>query len=252
MTKYGERPLGLICAIPEETEALASHFSGVEREAIAGFTFNTGRLDTQPVVLVEAGIGKVNAAVVGTLLLHRFAVRGLLFSGVAGGLDPALHVGDVVVAQRLIQHDYGALCEGRLKPYQPGVPPLPGFDDAHGYTLADGLAGRIAQALEGIILTAMEGAGRAPLWRFGTVLTGDHFLNCAATRQDLHERFQAQAVEMEGAALAQVAAKFDTPLVVVRALSDLAGSDSHLDFPSFARNAAHNAALIVRRLVQAI
>lgn len=252
MTDGEERPLGLICAIPEETDALAPHFSTVERAEIAGFTFTTGRLDGKPVVLVEAGIGKVNAALVGTLLLHGFAVRGLLFSGVAGGLDPALEVGDVVVADRLIQHDYGALYDGRLKPYQPGVPPLPGFDDAHGYELADGMAGRIAQALDGIALTPMAGVMRAPLWRFGTVLTGDHFLNCAATRQDLHARFQAQAVEMEGAALAQVAAKFGTPLVVVRALSDLAGSDSHLDFPSFARNAALNAAIIVRRLVRVI
>lgn len=248
MTHHDETALGLICAIPEESAALAGHFSGVEQTNLAGFTFTKGRLDGRAVVLVEAGIGKVNAAIVGTLLLHRFAVKGLLFSGVAGGLDPALAVGDVVIADRLIQHDYGALSDGRLKPYQPGVPPLPGFDEAHGYPLADGMAVRIAQALDGITLTPMPGAMRAPVWRFGTVLTGDHFLNCAVTRQDLHARFQAQAVEMEGAALAQVAARFAVPLVVVRALSDLAGSDSHLDFPTFARNAAHNAAGIVRRL----
>lgn len=243
------RPLGLICAIPEETAALAGHFVGREREEIAGFAFTAGRLDGRDVVMVEAGIGKVNAAIVGTLLLHRFGVGGLLFSGVAGGLDPALAVGDVVIADRLVQHDYGALVGGRLKPYQPGVPPLPGFDDAHGYALADGVAPRLAAVLDGVGLTAMPGAARPPLWRFGTVLTGDHFLNCADTRRDLHTRFNAQAVEMEGAALAQVAARFAVPLVVVRALSDLAGSDSHLDFPTFARTAALNAAGIVRRIV---
>lgn len=243
------RPLGLICAIPEETAALAGHFAGTDREEIAGFTFTSGRLDGRDVVMVEAGIGKVNAALVGTLLLHRFGVGGLLFSGVAGGLDPALDVGDVVIADRLVQHDYGALAGGRLKPYQPGVPPLPGFDDTHGYALAEGLAPRIAAALDGVALAGMPGTTRAPVWRFGTVLTGDHFLNCADTRRDLHARFNAQAVEMEGAALAQVAARFAVPLVVVRALSDLAGSDSHLDFPTFARTAAVNAAGIVRRIV---
>lgn len=243
------RPLGLICAIPEETAALAGHFAGTDREEIAGFTFTSGRLDGRDVVMVEAGIGKVNAALVGTLLLHRFGVGGLLFSGVAGGLDPALDVGDVVIANRLVQHDYGALAGGRLKPYQPGVPPLPGFDDTHGYALAEGLAPRIAAALDGVALAGMPGTTRAPVWRFGTVLTGDHFLNCADTRRDLHARFNAQAVEMEGAALAQVAARFAVPLVVVRALSDLAGSDSHLDFPTFARTAAVNAAGIVRRIV---
>lgn len=249
MMMTAKAPLGLICAIPEESEAIAHLLDGVSHDEVAGFTFISGHLDGRALVMVEAGIGKVNAAVVGTLLLHHFAVSGLLFSGVAGGLDPALQVGDVVIADRLIQHDYGALTDGRLIPYQPGVPPLPGFDDSHGYALANGLASRITAALAGVELAGMAGSVRPPRWCFGTVLTGDHFLNCAATRRDLHDRFGAQAVEMEGAALAQVAAKFARPLIVVRALSDLAGSDSHLDFPTFARNAAHNAAGIVRRLL---
>ncbi|MFV3128531.1 5'-methylthioadenosine/adenosylhomocysteine nucleosidase [Niveispirillum sp. KHB5.9] len=244
-----DAPLGLICAVPEEIGHFRDEIDDRDTEELAGFRFLRGQVAGRDVVLVEAGIGKVNAAVVGTLLLHRFGVRGLLFSGVAGGLDPALEVGDVVIADRLVQHDYGALAGGRLKPYQPGVPPLPGFDDSHGYPLADGMAARIATALDGVALTGMPGSVRVPVWRFGTVLTGDHFLNCADTRQDLYARFQAQAVEMEGAALAQVAARFAAPLVVVRALSDLAGSDSHLDFPTFARTAAVNAAGIVRRIV---
>lgn len=245
-----EQPLGLICAIPEEMAALAGHFSEGTREEIAGFRFITGHLDGRSTVLVEAGIGKVNAAVVATVLLHRFTARGLLFSGVAGGLDPDLQVGDVVIADRLIQHDYGALTAGRLKPYQPGVPPLPGFDDRFGYGLDPALRAKVAAVLAGLDLSPLPGTARQPAWGFGTVLTGDHFLNCATTRADLAARFQAQAVEMEGAALAQVAEKFGVPLVVVRALSDLAGADSHLDFPSFARNAAANAALIIRRIIQ--
>jgi len=243
------KPIGLICAIPEEMAALAGHLDVDGREQVAGFSFTVGRLDGRAVVVAEAGIGKVNAAVVGTLLLHHFSVRGLLFSGVAGGLDPALAVGDVVIAERLIQHDYGAMSDGRMMVFQPGVPPLPGFDDTHGYSIANGYTPRIAAALEDIELTAMPEAERLPIWRFGTVLTGDHFLNCASTRTDLHTRFNAQAVEMEGAALAQVAEKFGAPLLVVRALSDLAGSESHLDFPTFARIAAVNAATIVRRVL---
>lgn len=245
-----EQPLGLICAIPEERAALSGHFSEGAGEEIAGFRFVTGHLDGRATVLVEAGIGKVNAAVVATLLLHRFGVRGLLFSGVAGGLDPDLQVGDVVIADRLVQHDYGALADGRLKPYQPGVPPLPGFDDRYGYGLDPVLRDKVAAVLAGLDLSPLPGTDRRPVWRFGTVLTGDHFLNCAATRADLSARYQAQAVEMEGAALAQVAEKFAVPLIVVRALSDLAGADSHLDFPSFASNAAANAARILRRIVQ--
>ncbi|MFV3076174.1 5'-methylthioadenosine/adenosylhomocysteine nucleosidase [Niveispirillum fermenti] len=245
-------PLGLICAIPEEMGEFSPLFRQEGEERIAGFRFLNGLLDGQPVVMVEAGIGKVNAAVVGTLLLHHLGVRGLLFSGVAGGIDPSLAVGDVVIADRLIQHDYGALAGGALKPYQPGVPPLPGFDERFGYPLADGLHDTIRAALAGLDLSPAPGASRPAQWRFGTVLTGDHFLNCARTRAGLFDRFQAQAIEMEGAALAQVAARFGVPLVVVRALSDLAGEESHLDFPAFARNAAGNAARIIRRIAAVI
>ncbi len=248
------RPIGLICAVPEEIGHFGAHLQVTAVTELAGFRFLAGDMDGVPVVLVEAGIGKVNAAIVGTLLAQHFAVRALVFSGVAGGLDPDLGIGDVVIARTLIQHDYGALCDGRLTPYQPGVPPLPGLEGPVGYHLADGLEGRIAAVLAGLELPAMPamatgGQARQPAIRFGTVLTGDYFLNCAATRTDLHDRFQAQAVEMEGAALAQLAERFGLPLVVVRALSDLAGGDSHVDFPSFARAAAGGAALIVRRLI---
>lgn len=248
------RPIGLICAVPEEISHFGAHLHVMAETALAGFRFLSGDLDGVPVVLVEAGIGKVNAAIVGTLLAQHFGVRALVFSGVAGGLDPTLGIGDVVIARTLIQHDYGALCDGRLTPYQPGVPPLPGLEGPVGYHLGAGLEDRIMAALAGLDLPAMPavatgGQARQPSIRFGTVLTGDYFLNCAATRADLHTRFQAQAVEMEGAALAQLADRFSLPLVVVRALSDLAGGDSHLDFPSFATAAAGSAALIVRRLI---
>lgn len=242
-------PVGILCAIPEEIDGFTPYFQETAAQAIAGLNFRTGRMAGRDIVLAECGIGKVNAAIVGTLLLHHFKVGSLLFSGVAGGIDPALDVGDVVIAQRLIQHDYGALTAGRLQPYQPGVPPLPGIDDRHGYEMDGSLAARLASVLESIDLSPVPGSVRAPRLRFGTVLTGDHFLNCADTRTDLFARFQAQAVEMEGAALAQVAQRFATPLVVVRALSDLAGSDSHLDFPSFARAAAINALHITRRIL---
>lgn len=247
-------PLGLICAVPEEIGHFGDHLLIAERSVLAGFTFLDGHIDGRRVILVEAGIGKVNAAIVATLLLQHFQVRALIFSGVAGGLDPDLGIGDVIIARTLIQHDYGALCDGELTAYQPGVPPLPGLEGPVGYHLPADLEARVAAALTDFHLpalpaTATGGTARQPLLRFGTVLTGDHFLNCGRTREALHARFQAQAIEMEGAALAQVAQRFGVPLLVVRALSDLAGAESHLDFPSFARAAAAGAASLVRRLL---
>jgi len=251
------RPFGLISAMPEEIGHFGPYFEEMDVETVAGFTFRHGRLDGRAVVVVEAGIGKVNAALVATLLLERFDCRALIFSGVAGGIDPALGIGDVVVATRLIQHDYGALVGGQIRTYQPGVPPLPGVNDAHGYDLEPDLAARARAMLEGMELEPLPemvtgGAARRPSIHFGTVLTGDQFLNCAATRERLFTRFGAKAVEMEGAAIAQVAARYDVPALVVRSLSDLAGEESHMDFPAFVQAAAATAAYLVRRLAAVV
>src|SRR3712207_1103251 len=107
-------PVGLIAAMPEELAQLADAFAETGRRDVAGLAFREGTLEGVPVVAVETGIGKVNAAVVATLLLHVFGCRALLLTGVAGGLDPALAVGDVVVARRLVAHDYGALVAGEI------------------------------------------------------------------------------------------------------------------------------------------
>lgn len=252
-----DRPLGLISAIPEEAAHFGAHFEAEAPVELAGFTFRPGRLDGHRTVLVEAGIGKVNAGVVGTLLLRDFACRGLVFSGVAGGLAPDLGVGDVVVGRRVVCHDYGALVGGALKPYQPGAFPLPGLPDDHGYDLPEPLVERLAEALADIALPPLSAAAtgetaRTPRLHFGTILTGDAFINCGDTRERLHRQFGGHAVEMEGAAIHQVAHRFGVPAVVVRALSDLAGADSHMDFQSFLAESGAIAAHIVRRLVPAL
>lgn len=249
-----DRPIGVICAIPEEIAHFGAHFQETEANTIAGFAFRRGRLDGRDAVVVETGIGKVNAATVATLLLDRFGCRVLLFSGVAGGLDPALGVGDVVVADRLVQHDYGSVFQGQVKTYQPGNYPMPGMPEDHGYPMDPDLLARVREALDGMELPPMPaaatgGEARRPRLVYGTILTGDQFVNCEETRNGLFDRFDARAVEMEGAAIAQVAEKYGVPWVVVRALSDLAGHDSHMDFPTFVHIAAETAARIVRRLV---
>ena len=88
--------------------------------------------------------------------------------------------------------------------------------------------------------------------RLGRILTGDQFVNCVATRDRLVSDFKGQAVEMEGAALAQVCERFGVPCVVVRCLSDRAGEDSHIDFAAFLPEAANLAAIVVRRLIPVV
>ncbi|MEO0392682.1 MAG: 5'-methylthioadenosine/adenosylhomocysteine nucleosidase [Pseudomonadota bacterium] len=247
--------IGIMSAIPQEHAALGAHFAaqGTVR-TIAGLNFAVGSLEDRPVVVVEAGIGKVNAALVTTILIREFGCDGLIFSGVAGGIDPALKVGDIVIGQRLVQYDYGALANERITTYQPGVPPLPHIDQTHGYEPDRHLLKR----LEGILArtdlppVTADGEERTPAISFGTILSGDTFMNCEATRRRLFDEFNAQAIEMEGAAVAQIAERFGVDYLVIRALSDLAGADSHLDFPTFLHDAADIAATITRAVLRVV
>ena len=248
------RPLGIIAALSEEVRHLGHALAVDDKIVRGGYSFRQGRLDDVPVVLVEAGIGKVNTALVATLLLDHFDCRSVLLTGVAGGIDPGLGIGDVVIADRLIQHDYGAVIAGAIKPFRPGVAPIGESRAPLGFDLASDIRLRLQERLDGFTLPPLHaavtgGAARQPTIRFGTILSGDQFINCETTRKRLFDSFHAQAAEMEGAAVAQVAAQFNVPCVVVRCLSDLAGGESHLDFPAFLAATAESAAQVLRRIV---
>jgi adenosylhomocysteine nucleosidase len=247
----GESPLGIVSALPEELGSLGPALIEGEVIEIAGYHFRPGRIDGHPVVLAEAGVGKVAVALVGSLLLDRFGCRGLIFSGVAGGLDPGLAIGDIVIADELIQHDYGAMIAGRLKGFHPGTPPIGEPKRSPPFVLDPRLRQAIADRIAGFALPlfSVGETARAGRVLLGRVLTGDQFVNCAGMRDRLRVDFGGQAVEMEGAALAQVAERFGAPCVVVRCLSDLAGAESHLDFAAFLPAAASAAATVVRRLI---
>ena len=232
-------PIGLISAIHDEGSRLAAGFTVTGGRQIAGRRFRAGRVNGCPVVLVRAGIGKVNAASAATILSTVFDCRALVFSGVAGGLDPAMAIGDVVIGRRIVCHDYGARVDGRFVVYQPGTPPLPGATPRVGYELPEELLGALSDAL----------AGHRPAVTFGTLLSGDALITCDAARACLHRDLGGHAVEMEGAAVAQMAQRFRTPAVVVRAISDLAGTEHNEEIRRHLRPAADAAADATRAIL---
>lgn len=245
--------MGVICAIPHELSCLLASMSEVEHQEIARITFDTGLLDTRPVVLVAAGMGKVNTALVATLLADRFHCKAIVFTGVAGGLDPDLKIGDVVIADRVVQHDFGLIEDERLQPYQPGHIPFIKPAEQLGYSVDTELMDRIRRRLDDFSLSPLSpaagGSGRLPRISYGMILTGDQYLHCERTRGRLYNEFGARAIEMEGGALAQVCESFAIPWLVIRALSDLAGCNSGLDFNRFVSEVANRSAQILRRLL---
>ncbi len=245
--------VGIVCAIPQEFQHLERELVAEARESCAGRTFARGRLEGREVVLVEAGIGKVNAALVTTLLIARFGCDPVVLSGVAGGLDPNLHIGDLVIAERAIQHDAGVIEQERLQVYQAGHVPFFNPTEQLGFTVPEALLARVRARLQGFTLPPLPrragGADRPPALVFGTILTGDQYLHCEATRERLFRELGGQAVEMEGAALAQVAEAFGVGWLVIRALSDLAGRDARFDFAAFVDQVAQSSARVLHHLL---
>ena len=220
--------IGLICAIPQELAHLRAALDSAETVEVAHVRFDRGRLDGHEVVLVGAGIGKVNTALVATLLADRFGCRLIVFSGVAGGLDPSLRIGDVVIADRTLQHDAGVIEDERLPTYQAGHVPFFNPTDRLGYPVdagaaraASGAAGRLRPAAA-VRRRGWRGRAAADRVRHDPVRRPVHPLR-GARASGCFASSAGAAVEMEGGALGQVAEAFAIPYLDIRALSDLAG-----------------------------
>lgn len=237
------RPIGLLTAIPQEHAAVEALMENPVDDR--GFTF--GDLDGTPVCLGMTGIGKVNAAVSATQMCERTSPALLVFTGVAGGLDPSLDIGDVVIAESLIQHDAGVLGDDGIATYQAGHIPFFNPTDDLGFhpsgRLRDAVGTAVANAPPDLI------DGRIT---FGTILTGDQFLESDRERQRLWERFSAQAIEMEGAAVAQVAARYDLDHLAIRTLSDRAGQASSVDFSEFLDRVARQTVAVLRLVLPTV
>jgi adenosylhomocysteine nucleosidase len=245
--------IGILCAIPQELVHLHDALAHASGEEVAHTQFEKGALDGHEVVLAGAGIGKVNTALVATLMADRFRCRTIVFSGVAGGLDPDLRIGDVVIADRTVQHDAGVIEDGRLQTYQAGHVPFFNPTDRLGYAVGGALLGRVRERLDGMTLPPLSrqagGEDRPPAITYGTILSGDQYLHCEATRERLFRELGGRAIEMEGGALGQVCEAFGLAWLDIRALSDLAGRDSRFDFMAFVDEVAASSAAILRRLL---
>ncbi len=249
------RPIGITCALPEELAAIEALLQVRRGRALGPLAAVSGLLDGIPVVVALTGVGKVEATVAATVLCEGARAAGLLALGVAGSLVPDVRPGDIVVGLRVVQHDFGVITDGGLRPYRAGQLPLPGVAPEREPSIGPALEARVRSALAGLQPTALASGGNLaahlprPRIRFGTIATGDTFVAGEAVRRAIRARTGALAVEMEGAAVARVGARFGIPVLVVRAISDEAGSASTADFAAFLVAASASAAAVARRLV---
>jgi adenosylhomocysteine nucleosidase len=234
------RPIAIMAAMKEEMVGLASALQGARTIHNGSRQFNTGTLHGQPVVLVLSRIGKVAAATTATALVERFDVSAIVFTGVAGGLASGVNVGDMVVASEFIQHDMDA---------SPLFAPLeiPLYGRAHFPTdialtqslraVAQDILKNPAQWIDNKTLKDLH--VQSPKVHSGLVLSGDRFVSTSAESQALQQRLPlALAVEMEGAAVAQVCHDYGVPFAAVRTISDRADDAATTDFSRFIQEVA--------------
>jgi adenosylhomocysteine nucleosidase len=233
-------PIAIVAAMHEELSALLAQMPDEQRVRIAGRDFWVGHLHGQPVVAVLSRIGKVAAAVTATMLLERFAVGAIVFTGVAGGLAPGVNVGDVVVATQLLQHDLDA--SPIFPKYEVPLLGLSRFTaDA---AISDALAGVVEVTLrDPVALVGQEAVDefglQSPKVHRGLLVSGDRFVSTAAESEALRLSLpDALAVEMEGAAVAQVCHDYGVPFAAMRTISDRADDEAHGDFARFVAEVA--------------
>ncbi len=230
----------VVAALHDELASVLALIPGEPKQVIGGREFWVGHLHGQDVVAVLSGIGKVAAATTATLLIQQFGVNRIVFTGVAGGLGAGVKVGDVVLARSFLQHDMDA------SPIFPRYE-VPGyqrtrFDADPALTDAlelacDRMLRSLPQQMDATTVTSF--GLQSPRMHQGLLISGDRFVSTTAESQALQRELpDALAVEMEGAAFAQVCHDFGVPLAVVRTISDRADDAAHVDFPRFLRDVA--------------
>ncbi len=225
--------IGIIGAMEPEVALLRQQIQHVSSTQSGSYTFYRGTLEGVNVVLVQSGIGKVAAAVATTLLIEQFKPDAVINTGSAGGFDPQLNVGDVVISTEVRHHDVDVTAFG----YEMGqVPQMPAAFSAHPALIS--AAEQSIQAL-GFCQT-----------KTGLIATGDSFICDPARIAMIRQQFPAMlAVEMEGAAIAQVCHMLATPFVVIRSLSDIAGKESPQSFEAYLDVASkHSSAMVLELL----
>jgi adenosylhomocysteine nucleosidase len=244
------RAVLIISALPAELAVLRESMVDSEEIDVAEHEFQRGRIGTHDVVTTEAGIGKVNAAMIATLAIDHFHPGVIVVTGVAGSIDETLRIGDVVVAEHVLHHDTGVHDSDGFQNYQSGHVPFFNPTERFGYRPSDELLSRLRRRLGGFELSPV--LGRQPRVVFGTVATGDQFLESDVERRRLHTTLGAHVVEMESAAVAQIAEHFGVDHLVIRAVSDLAGSDAAFDFDRFLDDVSVNSGKVVLAVLAVI
>ncbi|MBQ7876182.1 MAG: 5'-methylthioadenosine/adenosylhomocysteine nucleosidase [Clostridia bacterium] len=225
--------IGIICAMQIEIDKINETIENKSTEVVSGVTFTRGTLYGKDVVTAVCGVGKVFAAICAEAMIIKYNPEVIINTGVAGTLTDKLNICDVAVSTSVVQHDMDT------SPLGDPVGLLSGINIVN--IPADVKLGKkIAACVEAVGVKCV----------MGTIASGDQFINSSEKKAYIRENFDAVCCEMEGGSIGHVCYVNNTPFAVIRAISDGAGDDSHMDYPTFARIAAQKSAEAVKLFVK--
>ena len=226
--------LGIIGAMDVEVATLKEKMENVNTREIAGSAYFEGTLEGTPAVVVQCGVGKVNAALCAQILCDLYGVTHLVNTGIAGSLCAELNIGDLVISKDAIYHDFDLRFWGRPIGQVPGM-------DVVAFPADNGLMDAAFSTAEA------ENPGHT---RIGRVASGDQFICSKEQKTKIIADTQAICAEMEGAAIAHTAYRNGVPFVIIRAISDKADDSAEMDYPTFEAIAAQRCAAVVTNLAR--
>ena len=230
---YGKADIGIIGAMSKEIEALRKTLEDSSRVTLGGIDFHLGSIYGKRVVIAGCGVGKVFAAMCAQAMIIAFSPDLIVNTGVGGAIGGGISIGDIVVGERLVQHDMDTSALGDPKGLISGINKIYFEGDKRGISL---------------LLSAAEELGIRAVG--GTIASGDRFIADKESKDSIRDSFGASICEMEGAAIAQAAYVNGVPFLVIRAASDSADEGSSMDYMEFMPIAADRSARLTLALIK--
>ncbi len=226
--------IAIMGAMVEEIEPLLENFENVEKVEYAKNIFYTAKYKDLELVIAYSKIGKVFASLTASTMIEKFKCEKLLFSGVAGGINPELEIGDLIVAKKLSQHDLDITI----------------FGHAHGYVPEGSV---FVESDRKLISIAKDVATQKGIkLKTGIIATGDQFIASVERKNWIQETFNADALEMEGASVAVVCDALNIPFFILRSISDTADMDAGFDFDEFLKDSSKKSANFIIAMLDKI
>ena len=225
---------GIIAAMKEEMQEIEKIMTEKEIKVIYELSFIKGKINNTQVVLVEAGIGKVNAARTTQILIDNFNIDAIINVGSAGSCNDELHIGDIVIGNKIVQHDFDITAFGHPKGYISNVGQYVECDSE--------LIGKMEETISRLQDNEFK-------IKIGTIASGDIFCTELQMKEKIRSKFNSDAIEMEGAAIAQVCKLDNIPVLIIRSISDKPNGNNHITFEEFLEKASKRCAIILKEFL---